>query len=93
VIPAPPARPATGNGGSIRAHARSVNSDESHPRGRRSTGSATDAVMDVCGLRRVNHPNDLQLDARRQHLEQPTATADGWCISLLTSLGLLQRQQ
>ena len=37
---------------------------------------ATDAVVDVCGLRRVDHPNDLQLDARRQHLEQPTATTE-----------------
>jgi dihydrofolate reductase len=27
-----------------------------------STGSAMDAVVDVCGLRRVDHPNDLQLD-------------------------------
>ena len=32
-------------------------------------GSATDAVADVCGLRRVDHADDLQLDARRQHLE------------------------
>ena len=28
------------------------------------------------GLRRVDHPNDLQLDARRQQLEQPTASAE-----------------
>jgi hypothetical protein len=33
------------------------------PGGRWSTGSATDAVADVCGLRRVDHPNDLQLEA------------------------------
>ena len=39
-------------------------------------GSATDAVADVCGLRRVDHADDLQLDARRQHLEQPTATTE-----------------
>jgi glycosyltransferase A (GT-A) superfamily protein (DUF2064 family) len=25
--------------------------------------SATDAVSDVCRLRRVDHPNDLELDA------------------------------
>src|SRR5215203_1498358 len=41
-----------------------------------STGSATDAVAQVCGLRRVDHPNDLQLHARRQHLELPTATPE-----------------
>jgi hypothetical protein len=28
-----------------------------------STDSAADAVVDVCGLWRVDHPNDLQLDA------------------------------
>ncbi len=50
--------------------------DQPQPRGRWSTCSATDAVADVCGLRRVDHPNDLQLDARRQHLEQPTATTE-----------------
>ncbi len=33
-------------------------------------------VVDVGGLRRVDHPNDLQLDVRRQHLEQPAATAE-----------------
>jgi hypothetical protein len=38
--------------------------------------TATDAVVDVCGLRRVDHPNDLQLDTRRQHLEQPPATTE-----------------
>lgn len=37
---------------------------------------ALDAVADVGSLRRVDHPDDLQLDARRQHLEQPTATAE-----------------
>ena len=38
-----------------------------------STGSATDAVADVGGLRRVDHPNDLQLDARRQRsVDLPT---------------------
>jgi hypothetical protein len=41
-----------------------------------AAGSATDAVADVGGIRRVDHPNDLQLDTRRQHLEQPTATAE-----------------
>jgi hypothetical protein len=41
-----------------------------------STGSATDAVAQVCGLRRVDHPNDLQLHARRQHLELSTATPE-----------------
>src|SRR5580658_3931155 len=39
-------------------------------------GSATDAVAAVCGLRRVDHPDDLQLDARRQHLEQPSADTE-----------------
>src|ERR1700722_15572 len=34
-------------------------------------GSAPDAVTDVRGLRRVDHPDDLQLDVRRQHVEQP----------------------
>jgi hypothetical protein len=29
-----------------------------------------DAVADVGGLRRIDHPDDLQLDARRQHVEQ-----------------------
>src|SRR6266700_6745017 len=38
-------------------------------------GSATDAVADVCGLRRVDYPDDLQLDTRRQHLEQSAASA------------------
>jgi hypothetical protein len=46
------------------------------PSGQPSTGSATDAVAQVCGLRRVDHPNDLQLHARRQHLELPTATPE-----------------
>jgi hypothetical protein len=32
--------------------------------------------VDVCGLRRVDHPDDLQLDARRQDLELPTATTE-----------------
>ena len=41
-----------------------------------STGSATDAVAQVCGLRRVDHPNDLQLNARLQHLKLPTATPE-----------------
>src|SRR5215218_5409901 len=41
-----------------------------------STGSATDAVAQVCGLRRVDHPNDLQLHAGRQHLELPTAAPE-----------------
>jgi hypothetical protein len=36
--------------------------------------SATDAVADVGGLWRVDDPNDLQLDLRRQDVEQPTAT-------------------
>jgi hypothetical protein len=39
-------------------------------------GSATDAVANVGGLRRVDHPDDLQLNARRQQLEQPTATTE-----------------
>ncbi|HEY6409984.1 MAG TPA: hypothetical protein VIY29_21210 [Ktedonobacteraceae bacterium] len=37
---------------------------------------APDAVADMGGLRRVDHPDDLQLDARRQHLEEPSATAE-----------------
>jgi hypothetical protein len=32
--------------------------------------------VDVCGLWRVDHPNDLQLDARGQDLELPTATTE-----------------
>jgi hypothetical protein len=43
---------------------------------RLSTGSATHAVADVGRLRRVDHPNDLQLDARRQLLEQPTSATE-----------------
>src|SRR3712207_3135561 len=39
------------------------------PVNRPSTGSAAHAVADVGGLRCVDHPDDLQLDARRQHLE------------------------
>jgi hypothetical protein len=63
--------------GSIRADAPSVNSPRSLMTGDHwSTGSATDAVADVCGIRRVDHPNDLQLDLRRQHVEQSTATAE-----------------
>ena len=41
----------------------------SQPGGRWSSGSATDAVADVGGLRCVDHPHDLQLDARWQYLE------------------------
>ena len=41
-----------------------------------STGSATDTVADVGGVRRVDHSNDFQLDSRRQHLEQPTPTTE-----------------
>jgi hypothetical protein len=41
-----------------------------------SAGSAADAVADVCGLRRVDHPNDLQLDVGRRDVEQPTATTE-----------------
>src|SRR5918994_2693469 len=44
-------------------------------RGCRSTGSATDAVADMGGLRGVDHPDDLQFDPRRQDVEQPTTTA------------------
>src|SRR2546428_12939595 len=67
----------TRNSGSIRAHPDpSTHPDQPQPRGRWSTGSATNAVVDVCGLRRVDHPNDLQLDARRQDLELPTATTE-----------------
>jgi hypothetical protein len=39
-------------------------------------GSATDAVAEVGGIRRVDHPNDLQIDPRGQDIEQPTATAE-----------------
>ena len=46
------------------------------PGGRWPSGSAADAVADVRGLRRVDHPHDLQLDARRQPLEQPSATTE-----------------
>src|SRR5260370_3494997 len=41
-----------------------------------STGLAADAIADVGGLRRVDHPDDLQLHPRRQHVEQPTATTE-----------------
>ncbi len=34
-------------------------------------GSSADAVADVDGLRRVDDPDDLQFDARRQHVELP----------------------
>src|SRR5688572_9594102 len=40
------------------------------------SGSATDAVADVRCLRRVDHPHDLQLDQRRQHVEQPAPLAE-----------------
>ncbi len=30
----------------------------------------------MSGLRGVDHPNDLQFDPRRQHVEQPTTTAE-----------------
>jgi hypothetical protein len=43
---------------------------------RASTGSASNAIADVGGLRRVDHSNDLQLDPRRQHLKQPAATTE-----------------
>src|SRR5204862_6316229 len=33
--------------------------------------SAPDAIADMGRVRRVDHPDDLQLDARRQYLEQP----------------------
>jgi hypothetical protein len=51
------------------------------PRGRWSTGSATHAVADVGGLRCVDHPYDLQLDQRRQDVEQPSCNADGDPVS------------
>jgi hypothetical protein len=40
-----------------------------------------DRLSDECDsgfvwLRRVHYPNILQLDARRQHLEQPTAKTE-----------------
>ena len=41
------------------------------PAGGGPPGSAADAVADVGGLRRVDHPGDLQLDVRRQGVEQP----------------------
>src|SRR5262249_16151949 len=50
----------------------------SHPtaQGWRANGSAPDAGADVGRLRRVDRPNDLQLDARRQDVEQPAATTE-----------------
>ncbi|MFD9664739.1 hypothetical protein ACFWAY_24450 [Rhodococcus sp. NPDC059968] len=36
----------------------------------------TEAVADMGGLRRVDHPNDLQLDARGQYLARSTTTAE-----------------
>src|SRR5918997_3205063 len=41
-----------------------------------ATGLATDAVADVGGLRRVDHPDDVQLDLRRPLVEQPSATTE-----------------
>ena len=41
------------------------------PAGGGPPGSAADAVADVGGLRRVDHPGDLQLDVRRQGVEKP----------------------
>jgi hypothetical protein len=38
--------------------------------------SATNTVADVGGLWRVNHPHNLQFDARRQHVEQSTSAAE-----------------
>ena len=46
------------------------------PAGGGPPGSAADAVADVGGLRRVDHPGDLQLDPRRQGIEQPEALAE-----------------
>jgi hypothetical protein len=52
---------------------------------------AVDAVADVGSLWCVDHSNDLQLNARGQHLEEPTATPEehrdqvdlcDWTISL-----------
>lgn len=37
--------------------------DQPHQGDRWSGGSTTDAIADVRGLRRVDHPYDLQLDA------------------------------
>src|SRR5438128_6551152 len=38
--------------------------------------SATNTVTDVGGPRRVDHPHDLQFDARRQNVEQSTSAAE-----------------
>jgi hypothetical protein len=37
---------------------------------------APDAIADVGGLRGVDHPHDLQRDARRQHVEQSSTSAE-----------------
>ena len=60
---------------------RSTHATNHNQEGRWSIGSATDAVADVCGLRRVDHPNNLQLEAHRQHLEQPTVTTEQHLVS------------
>lgn len=70
-------RPDAGNSGSIRPLSIRQLTPTNHNQGPLvdQLSSATDAVADVCGIRCVDHPNDLQLDARRQHLELPSATA------------------
>ena len=60
---------------------RIVSGAATHPdlprrRGRNSAGSATDAVADVGGLRRVDYPDDFKLDTGRQHLKQPPASTE-----------------
>ena len=56
---------------------RSFSVGEVPPLNKQTTGgwklASEPAVADVCGIRCVDHSDDLQLDARRQHLEQPTA--------------------
>ena len=42
----------------------------------RSTLAATDAVANVRGVGRVDHPNDLQFDARPQSIKQPAIATE-----------------
>ena len=45
-------------------------------RGVRSSAHSTHAVAAVGGLRCVDHPDDLELDARRQRVEHPSTTTE-----------------
>ena len=42
----------------------------------RQVAAPLPALADVGGLRGVDHPHDLQLNARRQHVEQSSTSAE-----------------